>query len=99
MQHIHWEIGGTGVICPPFEKKSEYSIAVHIYIDDINKSIKKISFSVLKTIVDESGKISVHQAYDISQNNSTFSAELLSVAKAFSNKEYCQIEREFVLYE
>lgn len=57
-------LGGSGVYYPPFGSQVEYSILLHMYVDEETKRIR-CSFSTLKTIQTEDGKFSVVPVFDL----------------------------------
>ena len=59
----------TGVTSPPFDKKSEYSIAWHVYVDKATKRIAKTSYTICKSVLQEGEKqkIEVVPVYDLMQ--------------------------------
>lgn len=67
--------GINGVYAPPMNKKSEYSIAWHIYLEKCNKgaNITKTSFSVLKCIALNDNKLQTVPVYDLIQKESDLS--------------------------
>lgn len=97
-------IGSAGTLRVPYDRRCDYSIAVHIYYDEsTDKKLKKVTFSVLKTVL-IGGKLSVWPVYDLLKSETNIDNELiisdsLFVAKEFSDINYGSIEEEFLLYE
>lgn len=59
----------TGILKPPYDKKAEYSIVWHIYVDTVTKKIAKTSYTICKTILQEDNKkIEVVPVYDLLSN-------------------------------
>ena len=54
---------------PPFDKKSEYSIAWHVYVDKATKRIAKTSYTIWKSVLQEGEKQKreVVPVYDLMQ--------------------------------
>jgi len=96
-------LGGAGVIREPYDKKSEYSIALHLYLDKRELVIQKISFSVLRTILGDHGKLEVWPVIDL-HDSEYYSdryneKEILIIANQFSGLNYDTVCKEFVIYE
>lgn len=93
-------ISGSGTLCKPYNKYSDYSIALHFYIDNTSKMIKKVTFSVLKVVITSGNKIAVFPVYDLIKNNNDLRIveDALFVAKVFSSNQYDSIKKEFDLY-
>ncbi len=96
-------LGGAGVIREPYDKKSEYSIALHLYIDEKDSRIKRITFSVLRTILGDHGKLEVWPAIDLRDSGHYYDRydeeEILTVAHKFSGLNYSTVDKELVIYE
>ena len=96
-------LGGAGVIREPYDRKSEYSIALHIYIGKKDIGIKRITFSVLRTILGDNGKLEVWPVKDIIDSGYYYDRydekEILTIANRFSGLDYNAICKEFVIYE
>ena len=86
---------GAGSDYPPYDKLANYGIVVHTYIDKDTKSIKRITFSIIKTIKTGEGQFEVIPVY-INPEPTTIK-EALDVAYVFAGKKYSNIEKEFVL--
>ena len=93
-------ISGSGTICKPFDKFSEYSIAVHFYIEEESKQINKITFSVLK-VINDNNRLMVYPAFDLikSNNNLKLVNDTLNIASRFGNRKYDLLEEEYELLE
>ncbi len=97
-------LGSAGVEHKPFDRRAEYSVALHIYIDETTKRIRKVTFSVYKAILDENQHYAVWPTYELVQHvraeeRDTIIADSLAVAKDFSGWDYSKVEPEFVMKE
>ena len=95
-------LGSAGVLHAPFDRKAEYSIALHTYIDERTKKIDKASFSVLKTIIGEDEKYEIWPVADLlkqlqGEAYDTLKNDCFLVAKYFSGNNYESIEPEFII--
>lgn len=88
-------LGGAGVYYPPFNKKADYSVLLHLYID--NKEIKPF-FSITKTVQEHEGdKIIIKSLFDLINNtqDEDKKAQLcndnLSIYNTFLNKKEIHI--------
>lgn len=94
-------LSGVGVRYAPFDRHADYSVALHVYVDEIEKKVKKLSFSLMKRICRVGEKIEVWPAdqllsfdcYRVSED------EILSVAKQFSGKDYSSVSAEYCIFE
>lgn len=70
----------AGTLTPPFGLFADYSVAWHIYIDEREKKIKRSTFTILKSVLDAEGRISVRICHDLLLNSSedASAAQLLS---------------------
>ena len=97
-------MASTGIYEEPYNRRSEYSIALHIYIDPKIKKMETASFSVLKTIANSENKLEVWPVADLLhflpeyERNKTIEEALLA-AKDFSGKKFIDLEKEFILSE
>ncbi len=98
-------LGSAGVITPPFDKLSDYSIALHIYFDEKTTQMCKVSFSVLKTVISKDERVEVWpvdilvQSCEIPpEEKEKIKKETLHAAKLFSEKEYGLVLGEFEMY-
>ncbi len=93
--------GIAGVYSPPFDKMSEYSIAWNIYLDENEKKIEKMTFSVLKTVEILKQQVQTIPAYDIistcecEKEKYRTTEDVLKIAKIFSGIDYKQVQCEF----
>lgn len=94
--------GTAGVYEAPFDKKSEYSIALHIYLS--KKNINKVTYSILKTVRDnniEKGIKTIpvydliNEVSDIGQKEQLFK-DIIYIAKKFTDHD---ISKEGILKE
>ena len=96
-------LGGAGVIKEPYDKNAEYSIALHLYLDKKALGIQKITFSVLRTILGDSGKLEVWPVMDLHDSRHYCDRydekEILMIANHFSGLDYNTACKEFVIYE
>lgn len=97
-------LASTGIYEEPYNRRSEYSIALHIYIDPITKKMDTASFSVLKTIASSEKKLEVWPVTDLlhflpAYERKKTIEEALLAAKDFSGKEFIDLEKEFILSE
>lgn len=98
--------GIAGVYADPMDKMAEYSIALHVYVNAGTNIIKKITFSILKTVETNNRRIQVIPCYELYQNltekdkESLFN-DMITIANAFAftdivnlgvKKEYSIIE-------
>lgn len=95
-------LGSAGVLERPYDRRAEYSIALHVYIDDGTRKIERISFSVLKSRINAEGRMEVWEAPDLIDSGVEIDAEraigeALQAAKDFSGLEYAKVEREFII--
>lgn len=95
-------LASAGTLHEPYDRYAEYSIALHAYIDQQKKTLKKITFSVLVAKCNENGTYEVWPVKDlIADSTSERAFELaeggLAVAKLFSGKAYDAIQEEFPL--
>ena len=100
-------LGSAGVTKPPYDTMSEYSVALHLYLDEKQRGedsgICKVAFSVLKTIQSSDGKLEVWPAVCLKEYEGYEEfydeLEILSIADAFSGKKNKQVQQEFMLIE
>ena len=102
--------GINGVLEKPFDKMSEYSILLNIYLNKNERKIeiKKVSFNILKTIKDEeNGKktIKVEELIKLYEHADRYEKEKLKqdnkkIVEIVTGKEYKndKIEKENILY-
>ena len=99
-------IGIAGVLQEPYGRGAEFSCACHVYLE--KKEIRKISFSILKTIPDRgNGSVAVFPLYDLIQKEGSeerrkaLETELFLNAKKFAGEGFHTKEplREFVLWD
>jgi len=92
-------LGSSGVTTGPYGRRSEYSIALHVYLKD-DGSVDKYSFSILKTILTDDKYFETWPVYDLLQVSDSTDEyrklldESLSAAYDFSGKEYNEIKVE-----
>lgn len=96
-------VSSAGTLEEPFDRRSEYSIAVHAYVDKITKELMKITYSVLKTVNTEEGKLQVWPVYDIlngqaGENVDEIRKAALLCAQDFSGVSPQEIDPENVLW-
>ncbi|MDO4413679.1 MAG: CapA family protein [Erysipelotrichaceae bacterium] len=96
-------LGSSGVTCGPYGRRSEYSIALHVYINESDKRIEKFTFSVLKTILSERNIYETWPVFDLLRNEALtadieqLKDESLQAASDFSGKQYFEVQEEFEL--
>ena len=95
-------IGSAGVTREPFGRRADYSIALHTYIDERTKRLKKVSFSVLKTIVGSDDKYETWQVSDLldrlqGEEREKLLVDSLKTARDFAGIEFNSIAPEFVI--
>lgn len=83
----------------PYNRLSNYSIAVHLWIDE---KISKVTFSVLKSILNENGKFEVWPVWNLLEKSIDTEQENLkndcvSAANLFSGKNYQSVAEEYEL--
>ena len=96
-------VSSAGVENEPYDRRADFSIAFHAYFDKESKQIKRVTFSVLKTIKNEKGCYEVWPVFDllkISQGNtSKLLKDALKVAEDFSGIAFNSVEEEYILKE
>jgi poly-gamma-glutamate synthesis protein (capsule biosynthesis protein) len=95
-------VGSAGTMQEPYDRYAEYSVAVHAYIDRQEKTIKKVTFSVLVAKCNKNGTYEVWPVTKLlSTTNQDTAAKLiqdsLAVAKIFSGHAYDSVQDEFPL--
>ena len=92
-------VSGIGVQYKPFGRLAEYSIAVHIYYDELKKQVNTISFSVFKQVEDREKRIEVWPAAEIYDrtNDQSEQERILKTAELFSGVKYKKVEKEFII--
>ena len=71
--------------CTPFvgwylsNSFAEYGIVLHTYINDISLKIEKVSFSIVKSIVDDFGYTTIVPVVDLYKNSTTVEKERLLI--------------------
>lgn len=96
-------VSGAGLLDVPYDRKSEYSIAVHIYLNEKTATLNAISFSVLKTIKKDNGTLEVWPAKKLLEKTpepeySVLTRDILEIAKVFSGNSYSKVLAEFPVY-
>ena len=95
-------IGSAGVFHEPYDRQSNYSIALNLNFCEDTKDLHSITFSILKT-VEKDNRIVVYPVYDLlrenNDKNDKIKKEALLISKVFSGFQYDDIEEEFILYE
>lgn len=96
-------VSSAGTLEEPFDRRSEYSVAVHAYVDKFTKELMKITYSVLKTVETKEGKLQVWPVYDIlngqaGENVDEIRKAALLCAEDFSGVSPQEIERENLLW-
>lgn len=82
----------------------DYSIILNIYFSKENKSVKKITYTVAKSVKDEKGYTSVKLAKDIydsetdEERKEKIKKEIQTIIRKFSSKEEDKILYEYILY-
>lgn len=97
-------LGAAGLEHGPYDRRAEYSIALHAYIDETTKRVHRVSFSIYKAILDENHRYEVWPVYDLlrqlrDEERERILSDSLTVAKVFSGRDYSSVEQEFVLKE
>lgn len=95
-------IGSAGVCRRPFDRGSDYSIALHFYLNETTKELEKTTFSILKTVLKGHSGFEVCPVYDLIQQNAgeeivDINHGALEAAEEFSGHRFCSIEKEFDL--
>ena len=95
-------VGSAGVLHGPFDRRAEYSIALHTYINEKTKRVQKVSFSILKTIIGVGDKYETWQVSDLldrlqGEEREQLLADCLKTAKDFAGIEFKSIAPEFVI--
>jgi poly-gamma-glutamate synthesis protein (capsule biosynthesis protein) len=97
-------LGSAGTLHEPYDRYAEYSVALHLYIDQDKKTINKVTFSVLVAKCKESGTYEVWPVKELISKSAQEKACALTqgglaVAKLFSGNIYEEIQEEFPLCE
>lgn len=97
-------LGSIGVFDSPMDRQAEYSIAVHCYIDSDTKEMRKVTYSVLKTVLGTDERLSVWPVYDLlptlpDEEKARVTNEALACAERFSGDRKQELEEEFELGE
>ena len=58
---------------------AEYGVVLHTYFDEISKSLRKVTFSIVKSIVDEYGYTSIKPVSDLFVEETTVEKERLQI--------------------
>lgn len=96
-------VGAAGTLHGPYDRRAEYSIALHLYLDENTKKMKKVTFSVLKAVLSDAKTYKVWEASDLYGNLKTpeeraaLEKETLDCAADFSGKTYSAVQEEFEL--
>ena len=95
-------LGSAGTKKAPWDRLSEYSIAVHCYVDSETKQTQKVTFSVLKTVLAEDGRLTVWPVYDLlaslpKEEKRRITKETLACAEIFSGKSILELKEEMEL--
>lgn len=95
-------VGSAGVLHGPFDRRAEYSIALHTYINEKTKRVQKVSFSILKTIIGVGDKYETWQVSDLldrlqGEEREQLLADCLKTAKDFAGIEFKSIAPEYVI--
>lgn len=95
-------LGSAGTLEAPMDRRAEYSIAVHSYVDRETKEIRKTTFSVLKTVLTEGERLAVWPVYDLlaalpAEERARVEADALLCAQTFSGHKPQALEAEFVM--
>ena len=96
-------LGSAGTMKAPYDRRSEYSIAVHAYLDKATKELMKVTYSVLRIVYTDEGKFQVWPVYDLlnGQTGGDYDAirdGALQCACDFSGTLPCEIEGENLLW-
>ena len=96
-------LGIGGILQEPYDKLVNYSIACHIYFDI--KNIKKITYSILKTVYNNENKMiktvntsDYFKELGIEENEILWD-DVKKIALRFSGKEIFDYQEEYLLYE
>ncbi len=94
-------LSGVGLHYGPFDRLADHSIALHLYYDDQHRKMKRISFSVLKRIIGENGRIEIWPAADLLRSGSPKEdrESFLLAAALFTGKRDDCAAPEINLYE
>ena len=82
--------------------KPEYSMLLHLYIDETSKRIEKATFSLVKGIEDEKHRVSVHpitQLYQFAddQEKQTLAADAAALYYRITGKDFPGMQDEYAL--
>lgn len=96
-------LGSAGVTKPPYDRFSEYSIALHVDIDSDRKQVDSVSFSILKTILLDSGKYKIYECSNLyalldSHNKNELKSDIGKITELFSGKRVEGINQEYVIW-
>lgn len=97
-------LGCSGILMEPMDRRSEYSIALHGYVDKNTKKTERITYSVMKTHYTPDGKFEIWPVFALLQTLSGEEREkVLEEARLaaydFSGVLPQNVEKEFVLAE
>lgn len=85
--------------------QSEYSIILHVFLNEITKKIEKITFQIAKSIIDSDGKAKIYLLYDLinKENDQSVKGKLIEdnllIINRFLNQKANEInlEKEYLL--
>jgi len=94
-------LSSAGTLHTPFDRYSNYSVAVHAYIDEKN-SIDKVSFSILKSVKKPDNTLEVWPTNTLyskigEEAKRTLLDDCSQVSMLFSRKPIYRIEEEYFL--
>ncbi len=98
-------IGTAGVIEAPFKKDADYSVICHIDLDPASKEIRRISYNIIRSTLDDTGIIQAMPAYFLFEEGSSgekgsLREGIIKAARAFSGDGGInEIREEYTLYE
>jgi poly-gamma-glutamate capsule biosynthesis protein CapA/YwtB (metallophosphatase superfamily) len=87
--------------------KSEYSIILHTYLNEITKKMYKFTFQITKSVIDKDGRATIHLVNDLIKNeidiqlkNKLLSDNLLIVNRFLNQSlEVISLEEEYLLFK
>lgn len=95
-------LGASGTMEEPFDRRCEYSVAVHLNLDRSTKALSRVTFSIIKNILTEEGKLEAWPVADLLPTlddapRATVARDALLAARDFAGKDYETVTDEFEL--
>ena len=93
-------LGSAGLCKKPFDRRSDYSIAVHFYFDYKTRELDKITFSVLKTVLLNDSVFQVWPVQDFleqcpANEKESIRFDAIKAANDFANCGFTEFQSEF----